>query len=670
MPFARTDSVRNQRTGEELTAPAGIRALEVSVGTALMHGLRMAAAVCLALLIAFWLQLDNAYWAGTSACIVAQPALGASLLRGRFRAIGTVVGGVAIVALTAVFPQDRLAFLTGLTLWMGICGFLATSFVRSSWYGAALAGLTAAVIFDDTAARPQTVFMLAVWRTTEIGIGIFSVAVVHSLTEFGSAHHRFGRMLSAIARGIAAGVSETLRLGNETLQLRSSRRQLIGRVIALGATIDEAIAESAHLSHERGRLKSAADALFVALSDWRGLGDHVGTASHPGAESSSTVLPYFARLADRDWVTEPEEARALCEEGSRLVRGLHAVDLSSRLRVDRVYQVFRALQSAAIALVVLTRPSDKPYKGKAAPIYVPDYLPGIVSALRIVIAIGSAELFWIATAWPDGPTMITFTAIPVIQYARQAHAAYSSSLDFAAGCIISGLLATTLMLLVLPSMHGDFVELSVVLSLMFVPLAALAARARHRLIFVAAFTFLLPIAAIENETTYNATRLLNTALAVTGGAAVGVMFFRLIPPLTPQYRARRLLGLSLRDLRELARGHRCVSKEAWLGLLTARLAALPEQATEEQAAELLVTLSVGDAAIALLALRGAEDKPLRRALAYVSDAKVAEAHEAFVRFASEQSPTREGSRGADAAVEATLIADALQRHPRFFSMAG
>jgi uncharacterized membrane protein YccC len=85
-----------------------------SAGPALLFGLRLWAAVVLALYIAFWLQLDNAYWAGTSAAIVCQPSLGASLRKASFRMIGTVVGAMAIVVLTACFPQSRIGFLMGL----------------------------------------------------------------------------------------------------------------------------------------------------------------------------------------------------------------------------------------------------------------------------------------------------------------------------------------------------------------------------------------------------------------------------------------------------------------------------------------------------------------------------------------------------------------------------
>ena len=72
-----------------------------AAGPPLLFGLRLWASVCLALYLAFWLELDSPSWAGTSAAIMCQPHLGASLRKGWFRMIGTVVGAVAIVVLTA-----------------------------------------------------------------------------------------------------------------------------------------------------------------------------------------------------------------------------------------------------------------------------------------------------------------------------------------------------------------------------------------------------------------------------------------------------------------------------------------------------------------------------------------------------------------------------------------
>src|ERR1700739_5187121 len=77
-----------------------------SATPALLFGLRLWVAVCLALYIAFWLELESPSWAGTTAAIVCQPSLGASLRKGRFRMLGTPAAGLAIVVVVRCFPQD------------------------------------------------------------------------------------------------------------------------------------------------------------------------------------------------------------------------------------------------------------------------------------------------------------------------------------------------------------------------------------------------------------------------------------------------------------------------------------------------------------------------------------------------------------------------------------
>src|SRR5271154_4263013 len=109
-----------------------------AAGPPLLFGLRLWASVSLALYVAFWLQLDDPFWAGTSAAIVCQPQLGASLRKGWFRMIGMVVGAAFVVVLTSWFPQSRFAFLGLLALWAGLCAFAATTFRNFASYSAAL----------------------------------------------------------------------------------------------------------------------------------------------------------------------------------------------------------------------------------------------------------------------------------------------------------------------------------------------------------------------------------------------------------------------------------------------------------------------------------------------------------------------------------------------------
>jgi uncharacterized membrane protein YccC len=153
-----------------------------TAGPPLLFAIRLWASVCLALFIAFWLELDSPYWAGGTAAIVCQPQLGASLRKGWFRMIGTIVGAGVIVLLTACFPQDRVGYLGSLALFCGLCAFAATVLRNFASYATALAGTTAAIIaatnLGATGGASPDVFLVAINRASEICIGIVCAGVV------------------------------------------------------------------------------------------------------------------------------------------------------------------------------------------------------------------------------------------------------------------------------------------------------------------------------------------------------------------------------------------------------------------------------------------------------------------------------------------------------------
>jgi len=200
------------------TAPWGVALVNSAraAGPPLLFGVRLWVSVCLALYVAFWLQLDNAYWAGTSAALVCQPHLGASLRKGWFRLIGTFVGAAAIVQLTAWLPQNRAGFLAGLALWGAACALVATLLRNFAAYAAALAGYTAAIIASDqlgaTGGVNGEAFMLAIRRVSEIWIGIVCAGVVLAGTDFGAAPRRLSVFLGELSAEIARQFVSTLTL--------------------------------------------------------------------------------------------------------------------------------------------------------------------------------------------------------------------------------------------------------------------------------------------------------------------------------------------------------------------------------------------------------------------------------------------------------------------------
>ncbi len=302
-----------------------------AAGPPLLFGLRLWASVCLALYVAFWLELDDAFWAGTTAALVCQPHLGASLRKGWFRLIGTVVGAVAIVFLTACFPQDRALLLIGLALWGAACALVATVLRNFAAYAAALAGFTAAIIAGDqlgsTGGPNGEAFTLALARVTEIGIGIVCAGIVLAGTDLGGARRRLATLFASVSVEIMTRFTDTLvSIGTEFEGIQAIRRELVRRVIALDPAIDEAFGELSQLRYHSSVLQNAVDGLFATLAGWRTVAVLLAlspekTAQHEAGVVLDQVPQELRTSAGEDlpahWNTNPTRLRQACDAAVR-----------------------------------------------------------------------------------------------------------------------------------------------------------------------------------------------------------------------------------------------------------------------------------------------------------------------------------------------------------------
>jgi uncharacterized membrane protein YccC len=589
--------------------PAVARAL-CSAGPALLFGLRLWAAVCLALYIAFWLELDNAYWAGTTAAIVCQPSLGASLRKGSFRMIGTVLGAVAIVVLTACFPQSRVGFLLGLAVWGAICGFIATVLRNFASYAAALAGYTAVILAGDllgaTGGTHGEVFILAVTRVSEICIGIVCAGIVLAGTDFGRARQRLAAQLAAISAEITGGLSGMLAapVGQET---RSIRRDLIRRVIAIDPVIDEAIGETSDLRYRSGGLHTALEGLFAALSGWRLVANHLellpNNQQRQEADAVLRSLPWEVRSAPIGggaprWMADARGLRTGCAAAVRALVALPAETPSLRLLAGGTAEALIGISRALKGLVLLTNSDRGAQQDRVARFRVPDLLPAFVNATRVFIVMGVFELFWIVTAWPSGTSAITWSAIFVILFSPTADQAYANAKIRLLGIGLTASLAAIFKFAVLPGSE-TFVGLAISIGLVLVPAGALSTLSWQVAIFGSIASWFVPLVTPANPNTYDTLQFYNSTLAIVSGAGAAALAFRLLPPLSPGLQTHRLLALTLRDLRRLTTGPIPRTANEWEGRVYSRLSALPEQAEPLQRAQLMAALSVGTEIIRL-----------------------------------------------------------------------
>jgi uncharacterized membrane protein YccC len=657
-----------------------------AAGPPLLFGLRLWASVCLALYVAFWLELDNAYWAGTSAAIVCQPHLGASLRKGWFRLIGTLVGAVAIVILTACFPQDRAAFMVGLALWGAACALVATVLRNFAAYAAALAGYTAAIIASDqlgaTGGPNGDAFMLAIFRVSEIWIGIVCAGIVLAGTDFGGARRRLAAVFAAVSAEIVDGFGSTLtQAGSPPPDAQQPvRRELMRKVIALDPVVDEAVGESSTLRYHSPVLQGALEGLVAALRAWRIVGVRLtqlpDRVAREQADAVLRNIPQQLRSAARlggpaPWMADPESMRGLCGAGARTLIAMPAGTPSLRLLTDQTARVMTGLMRALDALALLTGKADPSDAGRRARFHVADWWPAFVNAGRAFAAISAVELFWIVTAWPNGAFAITFTAIVVTLLAPRADQAYAVAFGFSVGVVLGAVGAATIAFAVLPNLE-TFAGFAIGIGLYLIPLGALVAQPWQVAVFTGMTYNFVPLLAPANQMTYDTVQFYNAALSIIVGSAAGALSFRLLPPLSPAFRTRRLLTLTLRDLRRLATDPARWAREDWEGRMHSRIAALPDAAEPLQRSQIMTALSVGSEIINLRRIApqlglGAE---LDAALADLAQGHSAAATARFAGLDRRLAALAESGSQAFLALRTRamvlLVRDALVQHGAYF----
>jgi uncharacterized membrane protein YccC len=297
-------------------------------------------------------------------------------------------------------------------------------------------------------------------------------------------------------------------------------------------------------------------------------------------------------------MADPESMRALCGAGARRLTAIPAGTPSLRLLAYQTASVLTGLIHALDALALLTGKADPPDAGRRARLHVADWWPAFVNAGRAFVMIGAAELFWIVTAWPNGAFAITFTAIVVTLLAPRADQAYAIALRFAVGVGLGTAGAAIIGFAALPTVE-TFVGFSIIIGLYLIPVGAGVAQSWQTAIFIGMTYNFIPLLAPANQMTYDTLQFYNSALAIAGGSAAGALSFRLLPPLSPAFRTRRLLALTLRDLRRLATDPARWARADWEARINSRMAALPDAAEPLQRSQIITALSVGSEIIHL-----------------------------------------------------------------------
>ncbi|MGH6846594.1 MAG: FUSC family protein, partial [Methylocella sp.] len=179
-----------------------------------------------------------------------------------------------------------------------------------------------------------------------------------------------------------------------------------------------------------------------------------------------------------------------------------------------------------------------------------------------------------------------------------AERAYAATMGFTIGIFLATVFTAIIAFAVLPGLE-TFEAFSLAIGLYLIPVGALMAQPGQTVIFRAMIIGFGPLLAPANEMSYDPQQFYNAALSIFAGSGVAALSFRLLPPLSPAFRARRLLALALRDLGRLAVGHIPWTVMDWEGRIYGRLAVLPDAAEPLQRSQLVAALAVGTEIIQL-----------------------------------------------------------------------
>jgi uncharacterized membrane protein YccC len=525
-------------------------------------------AAMLALYIAFRLDLSQPSWSVTTVYVISQPFAGMVLAKSLYRVLGTLVGAAMSLFLVALFSNVPELFCLALAVWIGL-GTFVSIYLRDAprSYVGILSGYSAAIIGLPAALAPDTAFDFAVARCLEIMLGIACGALMHHVVFPQRAGDALRKALEAALPSMARWAGDALRGEGSEAKGLADRSQIISAVIALDslrvfASIDTPAlrAVDALIRQFEGKLLSLL-ALLISVYDRFALlqrrGSTAADALRPLLERAAAHITKFAGA------TTPAEALRESEEERMLRAEVDArLPTPQALRTDPEAFPVRAILLRLGDVLTMWREAVwirthisaglHPPESDSAPAFHPyrDMTLAVVGALVSTVTVVVASAFWILSAWPNGPTAVTFAGIMcAIMGARDNPAAASAV--FLKMSMIGTAVAGFYLFAVLPPL-STFTALVIALAPFYLACGLL-------LTSPAAVPFAMPLIfvgggliGLSNAMTYDFVAFINGAIGYVVGIGFGAAALGLLRPLGTDWAVQRLTRGIFRDLAHIA----------------------------------------------------------------------------------------------------------------------
>jgi uncharacterized membrane protein YccC len=550
-----------------------------------------------ALYLAFWLGLNNPYWAMATAYIVTNPFTGPMRSKAAYRFFGTLTGGAMAVVLVPNLVNAPLLLSLALSLWVGLCLYISLLDRTPRAYGFMLAGYTAAIIGFPSVDAPQLIFQTALTRVEEITLGIVCTTMVGTVV--------FPRAIGPVlARRIAAWVKPGIDWATAALAGReaeadigAARRQLAVEAADVAMMTTQLAYDTSHLQNAVRYIVHLRRYVLSLMPVLSSINDRVAEL-----QRLNGITPALQQMLDavRDWVQlgGPESDAALrarirqLETDASSWNGLLRASLARRLEelVSLLHQVRRIRRH-------IVDGDPAPDESLLHADYVAnaellrDHGMSLLSAFAAFIATLLTSLFWIGTSWPAGGLAATIAAVACSFFAAlddPAPALTRMLRDLLVASVVVGLY----LFFILPRVE-TFTALCLVLAPATLIIGVLVSRPATFMFGMNMGAFGLTILALNNGYNGDFAAYVNSDLAIIGGLAISLVTTRLIRSVGAAWSAERVLRAAWRDIASVAQTKGASDRAALTAAMAQRLGQMMPR---------LASVSAGadEAAVALL----------------------------------------------------------------------
>ena len=523
-------------------------------------------AALLALWIAFRLGFDSPRSSMLTVFIVAQPQTGLVLAKSFYRVIGTMAGCLATFVLVGLFAQQRELFLAAMAVWVGLCTAGAALYRNFRAYAFVLAGYTACLIGFPSALHPQTVFSTAVFRVSEVMLGILCAGLVSDLVLPQPLGARLVAMVRGSYREFLGFVTSALRGRLDHGTMERSHDHFFANVIAFEAQRDAAYFESPDARVRSDRLRLLNAGYMSSTTSIHMLHQMMQRLRRRGCHRALDQLaPLYQALACE---LVPDEgampataaeaaplAQRLAEFRAQLPRRIAAARAAIEGQADRaelldfdsaaelLQRFTEEMHDYTLSYVALARPGTRAHR--PAPSYVAhaDWITALLSGVRATVALLSVSAFWIASAWPSGAGAATIACVFCCLFAA-APAPVMAVRGLSIGFIWGLIAAFVCAFVVLPPLDG-FPLLAAGMAPFIMFGVKLLTNPRTAGIGAGYNIMFGNIVGVENITRFDPLPVLNDGFASLLGAGVAALVFALLVPAD----SRRLRLHLVRSLR-------------------------------------------------------------------------------------------------------------------------